>query len=121
MNDRKRIEWLLGELPGLKEKAIISPESADALQQHYQSILPPKTNFPQLVTIFFGILSAALTGAGIILISSDLPELIGMCDRILVIHHGEISGEVLQKDFDEKLILSYAAGINPQAAQARRL
>ena len=68
MNDRKRIEWLLGELPGLKEKAVISPESADALQQHYQSILPPKTNFQQLVTIFFGILSAALTGAGIILI-----------------------------------------------------
>ncbi|MHB9138394.1 MAG: DUF2157 domain-containing protein, partial [Victivallaceae bacterium] len=68
MNDRKKIEWLLGELPGLKEKAIISPESADALQQHYQSILPPKTNFQQLVTIFFGILSAALTGAGIILI-----------------------------------------------------
>lgn len=68
MNDRKRIEWLLGELPGLKEKAVISQESADALQQHYQSILPPKTNFQQLVTIFFGILSAALTGAGIILI-----------------------------------------------------
>jgi uncharacterized membrane protein len=68
MNDRKKIEWLLGELPGLKEKAVISTESADALQQHYQSILPPKTNFQQLVTIFFGILSAALTGAGIILI-----------------------------------------------------
>jgi uncharacterized membrane protein len=78
MNDRKKIEWLLGELPGLKEKAIISPESADALQQHYQSILPQKTNFPQLVTIFFGILSAALTGAGIILILAhnwdDIPR-----------------------------------------------
>jgi len=59
-------------------------------------------------------------GAGIILISSDLPELIGMCDRILVIHHGRISGDVLRNDFDEKLILSYAAGIDPQTAQARR-
>jgi ABC-type sugar transport system ATPase subunit len=60
-------------------------------------------------------------GAGIILISSDLPELIGMCDRILVIHHGQISGEVLRNNFDEKLILSYAAGINLQVAHARRL
>jgi ABC-type sugar transport system ATPase subunit len=52
-------------------------------------------------------------GAGILMISSDLPELIGMCDRILVIHHGRINGEVKKEDFDEKLILSYAAGINP--------
>lgn len=61
----------------------------------------------------------ASNGAGIIMISSDLPELIGMCDRILVIHHGRISGEVLREDFDEKLILSYAAGINIQANQVR--
>jgi ABC-type sugar transport system ATPase subunit len=53
----------------------------------------------------------AEAGAGIILISSDLPELIGMCDRILVVHHGRITGEVARDEFDEKLILSYAAGI----------
>lgn len=53
----------------------------------------------------------AAGGAGILMISSDLPELIGMCDRILVIHHGRISGEVMKEEFDEKLILSYAAGI----------
>lgn len=54
----------------------------------------------------------AAAGAGIIIISSDLPELIGMCDRLLVIHDGRISGEVTREQFDEKLILSYAAGIN---------
>jgi ABC-type sugar transport system ATPase subunit len=63
----------------------------------------------------------ASVGAGIIMISSDLPELIGMCDRILVIHHGRISGEVVKKDFDEKLILSYAAGINKSAVHMRTL
>lgn len=52
-------------------------------------------------------------GAGILMISSDLPELIGMCDRILVIHHGRINGVIQKEDFDEKLILSYAAGLNP--------
>ncbi len=60
-------------------------------------------------------------GAGIILISSDLPELIGMCDRILAIHHGRVSGEVSRDHFDEKLILSYAAGINGPANQMRQL
>jgi ABC-type sugar transport system ATPase subunit len=58
-------------------------------------------------------------GSGIILISSDLPELIGMCDRILVVHHGRIMGEVLRNDFDEKLILSYAAGIKNPAEHMR--
>lgn len=53
----------------------------------------------------------ANAGVGIILISSDLPELIGMCDRILVMHQGRIKGEVQRKDFSEELILYYAAGL----------
>ncbi len=61
----------------------------------------------------------AAAGAGIIMISSDMPELIGMCDRILVIHNGRISGAVARNQFGEKLILSYAAGINNSADQAR--
>jgi ABC-type sugar transport system ATPase subunit len=50
-------------------------------------------------------------GKGIIIISSDLQELIGMCDRIIVMHQGEITGEVERKDFSEELIMAYAAGI----------
>ena len=53
----------------------------------------------------------ASEGAGVIMISSDLPELIGMCDRILVMHYGRITGEVRREDFSEERILSYAAGI----------
>jgi len=53
----------------------------------------------------------AAAGVGVIMISSDLPELIGMCDRILVMHHGRITGEVLRQDFSEAYILSYAAGL----------
>lgn len=78
MSDRKKIEWLLGELPVLKEKGIINPESADSLHKYYQAIMPPKTNFQQLVILFFGILSATLIGAGIILIIAcnwdDIPR-----------------------------------------------
>jgi len=54
----------------------------------------------------------ASAGTGIIMISSDLPELIGMCDRILVMHHGRITGELEREDFSEERILSYAAGLN---------
>ncbi len=53
----------------------------------------------------------ATAGAGIILISSDLPELIGMCDRILVMHHGRITGELTRDEFSEEKILAYAAGL----------
>ena len=33
-------------------------------------------------------------GAGVLMISSEIEELIGMCDRILVMGHGEIRGSV---------------------------
>ena len=53
----------------------------------------------------------AEAGTGIIMISSDLPELIGICDRILVIYQGQITGEVTRENFSEELIMAYAAGI----------
>jgi ABC-type sugar transport system ATPase subunit len=53
----------------------------------------------------------AAAGTGVIMISSDLPELIGMCDRILVIHNGMISGELDRADFSEERIMALSAGI----------
>jgi ribose transport system ATP-binding protein len=49
-------------------------------------------------------------GAAIIMISSDLPEILGMSDRILVMCRGEILGEVPAKDATQEKILYYAAG-----------
>ncbi len=74
------------------------------------------------VEIYQKLRQFAGAGTGIIIISSDLPELIGMCDRILVMHHGEIKGEVSSRDFSEELILSYAAGIrnNIHAGKSRK-
>ena len=40
------------------------------------------------------IIQLAREGKVIIFVSSELPELIGMCDRIIVMHEGKISGEV---------------------------
>ena len=49
-------------------------------------------------------------GKCIILVSSDLPELIGMADRILVMRQGEIVKEVLREQATQELILAYASG-----------
>ncbi|HEX3045979.1 MAG TPA: sugar ABC transporter ATP-binding protein [Bacillota bacterium] len=50
-------------------------------------------------------------GTGIILISSELPEIIGMCDRVMVIHEGKLSGEVTAADLSEPKIIQLASGI----------
>lgn len=50
----------------------------------------------------------AASGSGVLFISSELEELVGMCDRILVMSRGEIFGEFLRGDFTEETILHAA-------------
>jgi ribose transport system ATP-binding protein len=50
-------------------------------------------------------------GAGIIMISSELPELLGMSDRILVMHRGRIQAEFDAADATEERVLSAALGL----------
>ena len=49
-------------------------------------------------------------GMSIIMISSELPELLGMCDRIYVVCEGRINGEIQRKDFTQELVMTYATG-----------
>ena len=51
----------------------------------------------------------ARRGVAILMISSDLPELIGMSDRILVMHDGELAGE-LPAGASEETVMSLATG-----------
>jgi ribose transport system ATP-binding protein len=53
----------------------------------------------------------AARGAGILMISSELPELIGMSDRILVMHRGRIRAEFDRGSATEEAILSAALGL----------
>jgi len=50
-------------------------------------------------------------GAGIIMISSELPELLGMSDRILVMHRGRLQAEMAATDATEERVLSAALGL----------
>jgi len=52
----------------------------------------------------------AEAGMTIIVVSSDFPELITLCDRILVIHEGHLNGEVAAKAVTEEALLTFASG-----------
>jgi len=54
------------------------------------------------------ILELADRGAGILLISSEIEELIGLCDRILVMSQGEIRADLPKAHFDRERILESA-------------
>lgn len=47
-------------------------------------------------------------GKSIIMVSSELPEIMGLCDRLLVMREGEIVAEMVREEFDEQRILTYA-------------
>lgn len=49
-------------------------------------------------------------GKAIIMISSELPEVLGMSDRVLVMHEGEMTGIVDRKDATSEMIMKYATG-----------
>jgi len=49
-------------------------------------------------------------GVSVIMISSELPELLGMSDRVIVIRNGRISGELSKKELSPVSIMSFAAG-----------
>ena len=50
------------------------------------------------------------TGAGIIMISSELPEILGMSDRVMIMHEGKIGNIIDIKDATEERILYFATG-----------
>ncbi len=50
-------------------------------------------------------------GKAIIFISSEMPEILGMCDRIIVLHKGKKMGELMREEANQEKLLSYAAGL----------
>ena len=50
----------------------------------------------------------AKKGVGIIMISSDLPEIIGMSDRVIVMKEGRISGELEKDVLSEHAVMQLA-------------
>lgn len=50
------------------------------------------------------------SGVSIIMISSEMPEVIGVADRVIVMHEGQMKGELQYQDFSEESIMKLASG-----------
>ena len=88
-------KWLLGEL-----KVLILDEPTRGID------VGSKSEIHKLMTQF------ARQGLAIIMISSELPEVLGMSDRILVMHEGTMTGEVSRLEATQERIMTLATGGN---------
>jgi len=57
----------------------------------------------------------ASQGKAVLLISSDLPEVLGMSDRVLVMHHGTISNELCGETMTQENVILAASGLHREA------
>jgi ribose transport system ATP-binding protein len=57
-------------------------------------------------------------GGGVLMISSDLPEVIGMSDRVYVMYEGRIVKELLRNEISEETIAEYMLGSKQEAIHA---
>jgi ABC-type sugar transport system ATPase subunit len=60
----------------------------------------------------------ACEGKAILVVSSELPELIGLCRRILVMREGRLVGELSKPEFSEAALLKLMAGLGAPGAAA---
>ena len=49
-------------------------------------------------------------GMAIVLISSELPEVMGMSDRLLIMYEGRVTGQLLKEEYTEERVMEYATG-----------
>jgi ABC-type sugar transport system ATPase subunit len=54
----------------------------------------------------------AADGVAILMISSELPEIVHMSDRVLVMHQGRIAGELQREEATQEAIMTLATGIS---------
>ncbi|NGN41567.1 sugar ABC transporter ATP-binding protein [Mesorhizobium sp. CGMCC 1.15528] len=59
-------------------------------------------------------------GVGIVVISSELPELIGLCDRVMVVREGRIAGELAADELGEEAIIMLASGVQNSSNQQKQ-
>ena len=73
-----------------------------------------KAEFYRIIT------ECAQQGMAVIVISSELPEVIGLSDRILVMREGRITGELQRGEFTEERVLKYAMSDSSDAVCDRQ-
>ena len=66
----------------------------------------------------------AQEGVAIVFVSSELPEILGMSDRVLVLHEGKITGELINDNLTQEDLLTMMSGrdsvVNPPVHAIRK-
>jgi ribose transport system ATP-binding protein len=57
------------------------------------------------------IVHLASQGLGCVVVSSEMPELLGICHRILVMRDHRLAGELSQSEMSEQRVMALAAGV----------
>ena len=70
------------------------------------------------VEIYEIIRKLADEGLGVLVISSELPEIVGLCTRVLVMRDGIITGEVSGDDINEETIMKFATAAKEPVVQS---
>ena len=58
-------------------------------------------------------------GVAVVLLSSELPEVLSMCDRIMVMHHGELKGVLGHNEANQMKIMSFTLKTTGEEAAER--
>jgi len=64
------------------------------------------------VEIYRMMAGLAQSGAAVLLISSEMPEVIGMSDRLIVMRAGRIAADLVRRDFSMETVFAHAAGVD---------
>jgi D-xylose transport system ATP-binding protein len=62
--------------------------------------------------IYLAINDLAASGMAVVVVSSELPEVLGLADRILVLHEGRITGEFMRDEATPEGVMSCATGVS---------
>jgi D-xylose transport system ATP-binding protein len=68
--------------------------------------------------IYKMIFDLAARGMAIIMVSSELPEILGMSDRVLVMGEGQLRGDFINKNLTQERILAAALNADTQTRAA---
>lgn len=61
--------------------------------------------------IYTIMMKLAAQGKAILMVSSEMPEIIGICDRVAVMHEGKLAGELNKEEMSQESIMRLAAGM----------
>jgi ABC-type sugar transport system ATPase subunit len=61
----------------------------------------------------------AAEGTGVLLVSSELQELVSLSTRVLVLRDGRLVGELARDEADEEMLLGLMAGLDPEGPRLR--